>query len=909
MRTFIRMLAICVHKSLTITCFLVLAGYSALAVAQNTSDIQYVYDDLGRLHKVRYLKSGKQYTYTYDKAGNRESLIVGGVDTFPLATVQSGSGSEGDNIKLKINLSFPALQDDASVRWTVLSRAEATDYHPRDGGVLATEGEDYQYPQTGVVTFPNGATSVEVSFLAIDDDILESREYFYVRLSEPNLVRLDSDSPVGHAIISNRVKREDPGDPTDPTDPTDPDPDTGGGDSNHAPTALDFSINVVRKDDDAGGDLYHAAIPFMNHVADVDAGDKQSLVFNKMSNTSFDARPVFVSGPGGSMVDGQPDDLNWEFHAPTCGVYKYNYQVKDTSGAVSNVATVTFDVCDTVNDNDPDNTGGDTSGSAPNTPTAQDFRVSVTTKDPEVPSYYISGGTLRAYIDDLDVGDKAKLSLNGQPTKLSNLAGNLYVFPDLRWDFDSQVCGLHKYRYSVKDPAGGVSNDAIMILDVCGTGAPDTGTPDPDPTPLPRVNVWNRTVQEADSGTSNAVVTVWVRDGLQQQGSVSYRTVNGTAIAGQDYVATSGTLTVSPNQNEYTINVEIIGDTQQEGAETFQVVIDNVSGVRKDADTPGTITIAANDARREVVTWSAWSGGSCQYDNSRSSPDGHHYYGVKAETRTSSCVWSDTGASCGSQTESRNTDCGLEEWTFTAWSGYGSCQSDGLKYSSRTRYCTWGNGESCETITERRAQDCRTKSYSTSCGGWSGSCGSTQTRTCTQTCTWSTGGSCGTSSYTESKNESCPAYQIWGSKSCGSWSGSCGSTQTRSCTESCSWSTGGSCGTRSFNESKNEACPRTQNWGSTSWGSWGSCSGGQQTRSGTQYCTWSTGGSCGSRSVSDSKSCPTATKTYRISDSWNSYCHGSIRRGTRYRYCTWSTGGSCGTTTSSIQRSCGANEP
>ncbi len=61
-------------------------------------------------------------------------------------------------------------------------------------------------------------------------------------------------------------------------------------------------------------------------------------------------------------------------------------------------------------------------------------------------------------------------------------------------------------------------------------------------------------------------------------GSVNYATQDGTAIAGQDYTATSGTMTISAGDRSVLIPVEIIGDTIAESDETFKLIINNPIG-------------------------------------------------------------------------------------------------------------------------------------------------------------------------------------------------------------------------------------------------------------------------------------------------------------------------------------------
>lgn len=60
--------------------------------------------------------------------------------------------------------------------------------------------------------------------------------------------------------------------------------------------------------------------------------------------------------------------------------------------------------------------------------------------------------------------------------------------------------------------------------------------------------------------------------------SVRYATANGTATAGSDYTATSGTLTFLPGQTRVTVKIPVQGDGVQEANETFRVNLSAASG-------------------------------------------------------------------------------------------------------------------------------------------------------------------------------------------------------------------------------------------------------------------------------------------------------------------------------------------
>ena len=65
---------------------------------------------------------------------------------------------------------------------------------------------------------------------------------------------------------------------------------------------------------------------------------------------------------------------------------------------------------------------------------------------------------------------------------------------------------------------------------------------------------------------------------ISTDASITYRTQDGTALAGEDYIATSGTATISAGQTHVSIPIEIIADTLAENTETFSLIISNPQG-------------------------------------------------------------------------------------------------------------------------------------------------------------------------------------------------------------------------------------------------------------------------------------------------------------------------------------------
>ena len=117
---------------------------------------------------------------------------------------------------------------------------------------------------------------------------------------------------------------------------------------------------------------------------------------------------------------------------------------------------------------------------------------------------------------------------------------------------------------------------------------------DDDVPALPEVSVTDATVTEGDSGTRSATFNVRLSAPSSLPVSLQYATSNGTAVAGNDFSAASGTLAFSPNETHKTVSVPVIGDTDDEPNEIFWVHLANPSNATI-SDGAGKATIYDDD--------------------------------------------------------------------------------------------------------------------------------------------------------------------------------------------------------------------------------------------------------------------------------------------------------------------------
>jgi chitinase len=107
----------------------------------------------------------------------------------------------------------------------------------------------------------------------------------------------------------------------------------------------------------------------------------------------------------------------------------------------------------------------------------------------------------------------------------------------------------------------------------------------------PTIAITNASLAEGNSGSRNLAFTVNLSTASTTAVSVNYATSNGTATAGQDYTAASGTVTFAPGVLSQQVNVAIAGDTTVEPSETLTVTLSNPTGATlATATATGTIT-------------------------------------------------------------------------------------------------------------------------------------------------------------------------------------------------------------------------------------------------------------------------------------------------------------------------------
>ena len=196
------------------------------------------------------------------------------------------------------------------------------------------------------------------------------------------------------------------------------------------------------------------------------------------------------------------------------------------------------------------------------------FTVSLSTPSSQVVTveYTTEDGTADAGDDYTTIAETLTFS-PGQTTKIIRV-------PVL---VDSTQESSETFTVELSTPMGTTLADSTGLGTITADPMPGLSIGDAEPVAEGGAAVFTVTLVPA----SNHVVTV------------TYSTVDGTAVADADFTPTSGTLTFNPNQTTKTIRVPILRDTVHEPSETFTVELDDPTGTTL-ADSTGLGTIAAD---------------------------------------------------------------------------------------------------------------------------------------------------------------------------------------------------------------------------------------------------------------------------------------------------------------------------
>ena len=165
---------------------------------------------------------------------------------------------------------------------------------------------------------------------------------------------------------------------------------------------------------------------------------------------------------------------------------------------------------------------------------------------------------------------------------ITSHVGDAYVVTNATWN--AQVAATQSTSFGFQATPGGTGT-AVTGLQLNGVASTPTVT-------TPGASVVGVTAAEPTAGaTSTANFAVTLSKASTTPVSIGYATSNGTATAGVDYTATSGTLSFAPGVTSQQIKVPVLADATVETNETFTVTLSKpVGATLTTATATGTIT-------------------------------------------------------------------------------------------------------------------------------------------------------------------------------------------------------------------------------------------------------------------------------------------------------------------------------
>src|SRR5262249_7870881 len=113
---------------------------------------------------------------------------------------------------------------------------------------------------------------------------------------------------------------------------------------------------------------------------------------------------------------------------------------------------------------------------------------------------------------------------------------------------------------------------------------------------------FNNATYNVNENAPTATITVTRTGGSTGSVGVNYATSNGTALAGSDYTATSGTLTFVNGETSKSFPIPILNDTAIEGAETVNLRLSSpTGGATLGSQATAVLTIQDDDAAQPGV--------------------------------------------------------------------------------------------------------------------------------------------------------------------------------------------------------------------------------------------------------------------------------------------------------------------
>ena len=204
-------------------------------------------------------------------------------------------------------------------------------------------------------------------------------------------------------------------------------------------------------------------------------------------------------------------------------------------------------------------------------------------------------------------GSYGAASVNYATANGSATAGADYTSKSGSLNWSDGDAGNKTFTVSITDDAA-FEGDETFTVSLSGASGASLGSPssatvsiiDNDTPARGTVQFSSATFSVAENGGS-ITLNATRQGGSYGAASVNYATANGTASAGSDYTARSGTLNWTDGDTATkTLSVPILDDSTYEGNETFTVTLSGVVGASLGSPSTTTVTIQENEVQPDT---------------------------------------------------------------------------------------------------------------------------------------------------------------------------------------------------------------------------------------------------------------------------------------------------------------------
>lgn len=412
-------------------------------------------------------------------------------------------------------------------------------YATADGSAIA--GSDY-VAAGGTATLNPGTTTMTLNVTVNSDTALEVDENFFVNLSAPSNVTIARSQAVGTIVNDEGIP------PASVSDVTVTEGNAGNSVATVTVALESEAVQTVTIDyatangtaTTAGGD-YLAASGTLTFPVGVLSQTFDVTILGDAVDEPNETVVVNLSSPVNATLGDAQGTITITDDEPT------------PSLAISDVTIVEG-----------------TAGEGPQTVTAQ-FTVTLSgaSSSTVTASYATANGTATSGADYVAASGTVSFSPGSPLVQTLTVT----VESDARDEFDET------FVVNLTSPANATIGDGQATATIT----------DDDPEPV--ILISDRTLAEGNAGTKVFGFTLSLSPVSGKTVTVNYATANGSATAGSDYVAASGTATFAPGSSSTVVNVTVNGDTAFEVDESFEL---NLSGPANaslaDAQAIGSIT-------------------------------------------------------------------------------------------------------------------------------------------------------------------------------------------------------------------------------------------------------------------------------------------------------------------------------